>query len=57
MGAGGAHRPRGPAAAGKKRKEKAGLGVAQAASSENAEGDQQGEDDELLHGADPRPLS
>jgi hypothetical protein len=31
-------------------KEKAGLGLAQAASGENAEGDQQGEDDELLHG-------
>jgi hypothetical protein len=35
---------------GRKRERKRALGLAQAASGENAEGDQQGEDDELLHG-------
>ena len=34
-------------------KEKVGLGLAQTSSGENTESDQQGEDDELLHGADP----
>jgi hypothetical protein len=36
--------------------EKAGLGLAEAASGEDAEGNKQSEDDELLHGADPRPM-